>query len=622
MKLDLMKLKSPIAPKQKEKNRKVKRLDYFAAVRGKRCFSFDFGEYSTKLTVANVSGSRIQIVKQIMIENRDHSRGIDEDNLNEWRGKILNAFSENKLNPAGQIGICAINSRHYIARQFEIPMADETDLQGLAAFELAQNLELDMDEYIFQHKVLRTYERNGKNMCTVWTAAVSKSLCQNYYNLLASLKLKPLILDVHVNGLEAILAADKDLNAKSQNNSVVMIDFGLRNTELYIFSNGSCVQTSNIDTGEGKLIAAAKIALGAQIVDIHNSNKLTVPPEEIYSIISEAENSESAAVFADVVQKWIVEINNVVRRFNIDHPGQQIEHVFIYGGSQQLPWLKVYLEKLLEIPVEILDELSCFRVPGDSSLASRYLNSASVLLRKKTEGDCNFFEGLTTSKVVSDKLPLAKIGIGFGALILVMALIYGFFGFQSFVLKDQMKYLTDLKNSEALQRVYAANIALSGTVGDVEKDVEFMNRLIQGAHYSNTANIYLLRLIDECIGEDAKLRDLTVDQNSIVLSVEKEGSGSVEDVQAVTAIEHRFRESGHFSNVLIQNIDYRAVEAVETSEAPQTSHDAENPGESEPTEESEKPKESEEAEESEGVLSFSITLMLGGGAIYEESKGN
>ena len=574
MKIDLKNLKGSSAGNQSGK--KAKKRDFYAEVRGKKCFSFDFGTYSTKLTIAKVSPGNVQVLQQILIENREHSRTIESDNLNDWRAKISKALEENNINPAGQIGICAINSTHYIARQFDLPLVDDADLEGLSAYELGQSLELDMEEHIFQHKVLRTYENRGRTMCTVWAAAVPKSLCQNYFDLLASLKLKPLCLDLHVNGLENLLEADRSLAARSQNRTVAMIDYGLRSTEMYILKNGLCVQTSNIDSGEGKLIAAAKNALGAQIVDIHNSNKVMVPPQQIYEIIRDAKSSEVAAVFADVVQKWISEINNVIRRFNIDHPGEQIGQVFIYGGSQQLPWLKAYLENLISIPVEVISDSSCFRYDYASDEFPKYLNSAAVLLRRNDENDCNFFGSFTASKGAATKIPTGRIVLLFGVLLAACALIYGFQAFRTFMMKEQLAYLKELRASEALNTNYSSTLELEKMIDKLKTEEEFMTRLIANVEQSNTANIDLLKVIGRCVGEEAMVREIEVETSTIKLEVEMDGKGSEEDVQKITDIERRFRETGYFGNVLIEKIS------------------------------------------NDDPMKFNFTLVLGGGAIYEE----
>lgn len=609
MKLNIPGVKVASKPKQQQK-KKSKKADFSAATRGKLCFSFDFGEYSTKLTVAKVAGKSVQIVKQLLIENREHIRSINEENLSEWRNKISKALSDNKLNPAGQIGVCSLNSRHYIARQIEIPYADEADLQGLAAYELAQSLELDMDENIFQHKVLSTYEKNGKTMCTVWAAAVPKSLCQNYFNLLTSLKLKPMLMDLHVNGLESLLALDPALSAKTKDNSVAVIDYGLRNSEVYIFSGGSCLQTSNIDSGEGKLIAAAKNALGPHIVDIHNNNKLTVPPQEIYEIIRDADKSETAAVFADVVQKWIAEINNVVRRFNIDHPGRQIKNVFLYGGSQQLPWLKAYLEKLIGLPVEIMNGANCFKSVSSPEELPKYLNSAAILLRRSGGNECNFFEGIGSSTHTRiSKISPAKIALVFGGLVLVCGLFYGYHAFRGFMMEKQLKQLEDWNNNPVLLKQYAANMQIQGLMGDADKDEAFLSMLIANTGLSDTANIYLLRLIDSCVGEDGTIRNISVNNNMIKIQLEKEGSDTVEDVQQITSVERRFRDSGYFDSVLVGQINFKEI--VEDEKETKEGNEQERETRPESTEE-------EEREIVNGIFTYDITLVLAGGAIHEE----
>ena len=340
-------------------------------------------------------------------------------------------------------------------------------------------------------------------------------------------------------------------------------------------------------------------------MDIHNQNKITVPPQQIYEIIKDAETSETAAVFADVVQKWISEINNVIRRFNIDHPGEQIERVFIYGGSQQLPWLKAYLEKLISIPVELLSGSSCIRSSVSAEEFPKYLNSAAILLRNNNATDCNFLEGFSNTRQAAEKISMVKIALLFGVILLVCGLWYGFHAFRSFMLKDQRAYLTKLSEDEALNKKYLAALKLNGTISDVEKDNEFLTRLTANTALSNTANLALLKLIDECIEEDGVLRRVQITQDSIELQLETKGAGSPEDVGKISAIENRFRNTGYFSNVLVDRIEETLIETKQDDDDPRN-----NPNS--------RQEEDDEEEEKQGLLKFSIKLVLGGGAINEE----
>lgn len=369
---------------QGKRTRRKKEKDFGAKVKGKLCFAFDFGEYATKIVVAKINKGKVEIRNMLVVENDEREAKVDKANLKSWKAKISRALSQNNISPAGQIGLCTVNSHNYIGRQMEIPYAEEEDRQGLVAYEMSQRLSLDMDAHLFQHKLLRTYENNGVKMCSVWATAVSKDLCEAYFQLLESLRLQPLIMDVNVNGMERLFSMDRAFHALTSKSVVATIDYGIRGSEVNIYEQGRYLQGSYVECGDGKLVAAAKNMLGAQIADIHNGNKLIIPPQKVYEIMTKADQSEMAQLVLTTVEEWLSSINDVVKRYNVTYPTQPIARLLIYGGSPQLVWLRAYLERYLQIPTTIIQASELFQpskklAPTGSAL-SQFLNAMNLLL--------------------------------------------------------------------------------------------------------------------------------------------------------------------------------------------------------------------------------------------------
>lgn len=373
---------------EKEKRVQIKQIkkekDFATKVKGKLCFAFDFGEYATKIVIAKVEKEKVEIRRMLLIENDERKTRIDAASLNDWKAKIARTLSQNNINPSGQVGLCVVNSHNYIARQLDIPYAEEEDRQGLVAFEMSQRLSLDMETHLFQHKVLRTYEKDGVKMCTVWAVAVPKELCEVYFQLLESLKLQPLVMDISVNGMERLFSADDTLRELTEGAVVATVDYGARGTEVDIYEGGLYVQGSYVEHGDGRLVAAARNVLGAQIADIHNENKLIIPPQKVYEIMTKANQSEMAQIFLTTVEEWLFDINSAVKRYNVTYPTKPIAKIFLYGGSPQLVWLRAYLEKYLRIPTTVIQTPACFQLPEKTESADsaipQFINAMNLLL--------------------------------------------------------------------------------------------------------------------------------------------------------------------------------------------------------------------------------------------------
>lgn len=339
--------------------------------KGKLCFAFDFGEYATKIVVGKIAKGKVEVRDIIVVENDERTAKVDEANVKEILSRISRALAQHNLSTSGQIGMCTVGNRQYISRQLDIPYAEEHDRQGLVAYEMSQSLFLDVDSYFFQHKVIRVFEKDSVKMCTVWAVAVPQSLCNTYYKIFELLKLRPLVMDINVNGMERLLGADRALASCAHNSTVAVIDYGMRGTEIEIYERGQYQEGFHIDLGDGRLVVAAKGVLGVQIADIHNGNKLIIPPQKVYDILKTAQTVESARGFRSAVEEWLTEINTVIKRYNINHPAQPVSTLFLYGGSPQYPWLKVYLEKHLGIPVNIISGLDCYTFSSKARLSEK-----------------------------------------------------------------------------------------------------------------------------------------------------------------------------------------------------------------------------------------------------------
>ena len=372
-----------IRPAAKSKARVKPAKKFTDELRGKMCFAFDFGEYATKIAVAKVSKGKISVKHLLVVENDEQNSKIDSSNIKDWRAKLLRVFNQSGISVSGQAAVCTVGSRYYISRRLEIPYAENVDLHGLVAYEMSNSLSLDMDSYYFQYKLLSVYEKNGGKVCSVWVAALQKAVCDSYYELLESLRLKPLVMDININGLARLFAADGGLSDMAKDSVVATVDLGIRSTEVNIFKNGVYVQGANVDIGDGKLVSAAKSVLGVQIADIRNGNKLIVKPRNIYDIMRRTD-SAGARAFVSVVEEWLTEIYGVVRRYNISYPAEPVSKILLYGGSPQQIWLKPYLEKYLGVPTELVQSLDCCNIPASlvqgSNTFPQCLNAISLLL--------------------------------------------------------------------------------------------------------------------------------------------------------------------------------------------------------------------------------------------------
>lgn len=378
-----IKLRENIKSKSKNKLLRSKKKKKFLK---NLCYSFDFGEYATKIAIGSVKGDKVYIKHLIVIENNEKTTRLSDYTIDEYKKIIIKELRKRNITPAKNYAMCTINCNHYISRELEIPHLKVADRQGLVAYEMSTKLELDIDTYFFNHKVKSVYNVEEEEMCRVWGVAVKKDICERYFKIIKSLKLKPIVMDVNINGVEALFNYDQKYNQQVSNQTVAVIDYGKSNTEISIFKKGKFDNLICLEIGEERLVQAAKSVLGVQITDIHNTNKLIVSSQNIYDILKQPKNNYNKELFLTEVEQWISEINISIKRYNLKNHIDPISKVYIYGGSLQLLWLKVYLEKYINVQVDIISNLEKFIIPDKYIVANntipQFLNALNIFLRK------------------------------------------------------------------------------------------------------------------------------------------------------------------------------------------------------------------------------------------------
>ncbi len=360
--------------------------ELFSEAHGKTCFAFDFGEYAIKIAVGKPGRNSVSVRQLILIENDENLTRVTSSNVKDWRAKITRTLNLSNISTSGQVAFCSLPGRSCISRNMEIPFASNEDLQGIVSYNMSQNLSLDPDAYSFQYRINNVYEKNGVKMCSVWAAAIQREQCDAYFDLLDSMKLKPLAMDINVNGFERFIANNSVMRDECSGRVIAAIDYGMRGTDISIYRNGEFVQVDTISNGDGILVSAVKSILGMQVTDIHNSNKLVVSPQEVYNILTNAKDSEEAANFLELVSDWLNQISGVISKYDIEHPDEKVSRAYLYGGSPQVLWLKHFLNDTLNIPVSFIQSSDLFefsdRINTSGTAVSQFLNALNQLIIK------------------------------------------------------------------------------------------------------------------------------------------------------------------------------------------------------------------------------------------------
>ncbi|OPJ61518.1 pilus assembly protein PilM [Clostridium oryzae] len=356
--------------KEKKSPEKIKKL---RPLINKKVVSLDIGSQNTKVVVGRYTNSGIVIDKAFMFKTVMSSIYDTVIQTSTFFAVEIDKYMKKngvKIKDAN----CTGNSTSIINRELIIPEASGDELDTLIKFELQRYLPLNMDNYIVQYNILEKLQVDEVDKLRVLTIIYPVKLSRQYMELIKNAKLKPNALDINYNVLRKLIMQHHIENENTPQHTCAIIDMGAKSIEVNIY--------------EGVNLEFARIIKsGGEQLDISISKSLNISPVEAEGRkINEGnllgmDNSELNIVLRDEVNNWIEEIGKIFQFFRNKKFGNNVDTIFIYGGSSRLKGLEQYMSNYFNIPVNRLTALNNVEFKTENEVEDIYINAIGAIIR-------------------------------------------------------------------------------------------------------------------------------------------------------------------------------------------------------------------------------------------------
>lgn len=329
---DLTKKKRKKAKSKQQKEKEIKN----------EVVSFDIGSEYTKLVVGKYYKGKLIINKYLEFET---PKDCVKDGLiiNEkiLADKIQILLNENKIK--AKYASFTTNSTTIINREILIPKVEEDEVESVIKFEMEQYLPINLNDYIVQYIEQDEIKQDDNIKIKVYVIAYPEKMARGYYDLLKSLKLKPVSLDVTFNSLSKLITRTDLINEESYDSSLtnVFIDIGSSFTSIHVYRNG--------------VLDFTRI--------IRSNYTDTLYDEMIF------------------IQNLSDEIERIIRFYNNKHVGNTVDNVYILGGVSSLYDIHGYLKEKIEAPIRKIKNIKFNEFTIDIDNIENYLNAIGSLIR-------------------------------------------------------------------------------------------------------------------------------------------------------------------------------------------------------------------------------------------------
>ncbi len=264
---------------------------------------------------------------------------------------------------AGNLGAyIGFSGQHAIIREIELPVMTEKELHEAIFWEAEKVLPYSVEEAIIDWIILER-KRETDQMMSILLVAGRQDYIQSFLKPFKAVGIKPLNLSIFPIAMIHLLQHIPSFNQQS---ITAIIDMGAEVTHLLIAKEGTpwlsrtiptggkdyteaVVQSFGIDFEEAESAKREHGGLDSQEVDFNKLDLMTNPFLGIEEILY------------GVAQDVMSEIRRSFVHFQLHNRGQEIQQIYLVGGSALLPGMAKHLQQFMNISVTLLNLADYFQ---------------------------------------------------------------------------------------------------------------------------------------------------------------------------------------------------------------------------------------------------------------------
>ncbi len=329
----------------------------------KESVGIDIGSHSIKLVHLKRMGAGYKLlgysVKPTIAEGIDYT---PSDLLPTRFAPILSGMLKDlKINPKKiKRLVTSIGGDNTSIKQIKTIFLPEEELESALFFEAKKHLPISGAEMVLDYQVLSVEEKT--NNMNILLAAATRTLVNEHSNILMSAGLIPEVIDLE----PLALSNSFTLNNLAEDGVYIFVNIGAHKTNLAIYGADSKFFSRDFNIG-GYYITK----------DIMKREKLSFEEAEKYKFeagmkaLQPKTSGKSEGMFSlDVSEKTVIEqlameLKRSIRFYVKEAGRSDFRAVYLMGGTAKMIGLAEFLEKELNIPVEVYTAYDNIQLTGD-----------------------------------------------------------------------------------------------------------------------------------------------------------------------------------------------------------------------------------------------------------------
>lgn len=299
-------------------------------------FGLDIGSHTLKIVQLSRRGGKYQLSS--FASSPSNQKGLlsdSESDLSSLAQAIKKLHQEAKIKTKNVV--TALPQDQVFTRVITLPPLSAQELESALKWEAEQYIPLPLEEVTLSFEIVGKTKEAGKEKNEVLLAAAPKTLIEKAIKVLKAAGLNPISLEMEMTALARSLVSQDE-------QTVFLVDFGAKATDLAIVEGGKIVLIHSVPTAGEALTRAISFQLGLEPTQAEAYKRAYgVDREKLEGKVSEA--------IEPVLKVIIGEIQKMINFYQ--EKGKTVQRLVLVGGTAGLPEAGTFLTKKLNLEVQI-----------------------------------------------------------------------------------------------------------------------------------------------------------------------------------------------------------------------------------------------------------------------------
>jgi type IV pilus assembly protein PilM len=303
----------------------------------------DIGSHSVKVCELKKTDKGYQILalgSAVLPED-----AVDDGTLNEPEvvGAVIAGLFKNLKIKNKKVGF-SISGYSVIVKKVNLAVMDDEQLEKYIMLEAEQYIPFDIDDVYLDYQDLKTNTKDS-DRTDVMLVAAKKEIVDEYLDMLRSINLQPVIVDVDGFALENTYETSYE-----KFDNVALVDIGASKMNINILSEGISVVARDIVVGSRQLTEQIQAAFDLEYDEAEALKLGQIPAED--------KQEEMEEIFSSTCTQWVLEIKKAIDLYHSNNPDKPLTRLVLSGGGSKVVGLADFLESETSMTVEIFNPFS------------------------------------------------------------------------------------------------------------------------------------------------------------------------------------------------------------------------------------------------------------------------